>query len=116
MARHRFEFSLKSAVVILLFVLVGLYALFQFRFIILGPHIEIDSPLDGEVIESSTVTISGTAQNIVFISLNDRPIYIDEKGHFEEKLIVSPGLSIMSMKARDRFGRETERRVRIVHN
>lgn len=94
--------------------IIGIYALFQARFLILGPRIHLESPTDGFVASSSLVYVRGTAQNVTFISLNDRPIFLDEKGRFEEKFLAYPGRSTIIIKARDRFGRETERTTRIV--
>ena len=98
----------------ILFLLLTLYSLYQARFLILGPQVWIESHIDGQTIESPIIILAGRAQNIAWISLNDRQIFTDEKGLWGEKLIVSSGTSIMTLKARDRFGRETEKRVLIV--
>jgi hypothetical protein len=46
--------------------------------------------------------------------MNDRPIFLDEKGNFEEKFLAYPGSSTIIIKARDRFGRETEKVTKII--
>jgi hypothetical protein len=104
----------KYGLLIILFALLIVYSLYQARFLILGPQIWIDNPQDGQTVEDPLVIMEGRAENIAWISLNDRQIFTDEKGAWSEKLLVSPGLSIMTVKARDRFGRETEKSVRIV--
>ena len=92
------------------------YVLFQARYLILGPQVWIDSPKDGEVVLDSVVTISGKARNAAWISLNDRQIFTNDRGLWSEKLIVSQGTSIMTVKVRDRFGRDEEKQVRIILN
>lgn len=104
----------KYGLLIILFILLIAYSLYQARFLILGPQIWIINPQDGQTVESPLVIIEGRAKNITWISLNDRQIFTDEKGAWSEKLIVSSGISIMTAKARDRFGRETEKRIQIV--
>lgn len=104
----------KYGFLILLFLLLGAYSLFQARFLILGPRISIDSYKNGEVVASPIILISGKAENVSWLSLNDRQIFTDEKGAWSEKLIVSEGTSIMTLKARDRFGREREKRLLVV--
>ena len=101
---------------ILFIIIIVLYSLFQARFIILGPQITVESPKNGEVLSDSLVVIKGSAKNISFISLDDRPIYIDESGNWSEKLLASPGASIISIKARDRFGRQTEKQIEVFLN
>jgi hypothetical protein len=93
--------------------LVALYTLFQARFLILGPQVKIDYPPDGFVATSSLMTISGTARNVTAISLDGRPIFLDQYGNFSEELLVPPDESTILIQARDRFGRETEKTARI---
>lgn len=101
---------------IILFLLLTTYSLFQARFLIFGPQVSIDSPKDGEVVSSPLLTISGKGSNIAWISLNDRQIFTDEKGRWEETLIVAQGLSIMTVRVVDRFGREKVKSVRVLLN
>lgn len=112
----RIEFTPRLVILLVFFLILIAYSLFQARFIILGPHITVESPFDGERITSPIVILKGTAQNISYISLNDRPIFISEKGSFQEKLIAFPGVDIISIRARDRFGRSTEKQIRVVYN
>ena len=110
----KIDIQLRQAFLIILSSLLIVYSLYQARALLIGPQIWIERPQDGEVVENPLVTVEGQARNIAWISLNDHQIFTDEKGRWGEKLIVSQGLSIMTMKARDRFGRETEKSVRIV--
>ena len=110
----KIDFSPKRLIIVFLSVVFVLYCLFQARFIILGPQVSITSPEDGETLASSIVLVTGKAHNAAWISLNGRQIFTDENGLWEEKLIVSPGTSIMSVTVRDRFGRESEESVRII--
>ncbi len=98
---------------IILGILFAGYCLFQARFLVFGPGITIESPLDGAVATSSSLTMVGRARNAAWISLNGAQIFTDERGHWQEKLILSPGTSIMTVLVRDRFGREVEKQVRI---
>lgn len=98
----------------ILFLLLIVYSLYQARFLILGPQIWIESHKDGEVVTDPQIALGGRAKNVSWISLNDRQIFTDEKGYWSEKLIVSSGTSIMTLKARDRFGRETAKSVMVV--
>lgn len=106
--------SLRQAAVMCFLGLIALYAFFQARYLILGPRITILSPLNGSTVDSSLVLVEGIAKNVTYISMNDRPIFLDEKGRFEEKFLAYPGSSTIIIKARDRFGRETERITKIV--
>ena len=96
----------KYFISIILFILLSAYAIYQARAMLAGPEIIITNIHDGQVMDSPLLTIEGVAKNIAWINLNGRQIFTDENGIWSEKLIVSPGLSIMTLKARDRFGHE----------
>lgn len=80
------------------------YILFQSRFLIEGPSLV----LHNEHVIAQTeqfVTLEGTAGNIVYISINDRPILTTESGYFKERILLQTGYNIVRVEARDRYGR-----------
>ncbi len=105
--------SSTSLIVILAVVIIGGYGLFEARRIIEGPEIVITSPLNGTATSSIGVVITGTAQNISFLTINDKPSYTDKTGNFSERLSIPPGLAVLTVRAVDRFGRRTSKQVAI---
>lgn len=92
------------------------YGIFNARNLLLGPSIEIFSPTSSEIeTESNTITVKGQAKNIVFLSLNERPIFVDPEGLFEEKLLLSPWFNIIEIKARDRFKKEVQKIIKVYY-
>lgn len=81
-----------------------------------GPEVFLDSPRNGETTVTSLVTITGIARNIAFITLNDRQIFLDGEGRLNEKLLLSYGYNIITVKARDKFGKRIEKRIELVYN
>ena len=53
------------------------------------------------------LALKGTAYNISRIWLNDRPIYTDATGNFNEAIILENGYTIATLRAEDRYGRMT---------
>ena len=104
----RFEFRSVLIFVgsIALLVLISVYVLFQARFMIAGPQIVL---LPGPPIHNNTrvIELTGTAYNITHLWLNDRTIYTDEAGHFTEALVLENGYTVATLRAKDRYGRET---------
>ncbi len=100
--------------ILFVFVIVG-YSVFQAHNIMTGPEIALASSQTGEVVTDPTFNINGKAKNISFISVDDRPIYIDESGQFNEKLLLYPGYNIIRIYARDKFGTETEKKIELVY-
>ncbi len=91
---------------LVLIVLIIGYVLFQARFLIAGPQIILSAEPPTHH-TTRTITLSGTAFNITHLWLNDRQIFTDEAGHFKEALVLENGYTVATLKARDRFGRET---------
>ena len=91
---------------IFLLVLIGAYVLFQARFMIAGPQIILQKEPS---IHNNTriVSLDGTAYNITHLWLNDRPIYTNENGNFTEALVLENGYTVATLRAKDRYGRET---------
>lgn len=82
------------------------YVAYQARDLIRGPKIRVNEPANYAAFAYPVVSIKGEARRITHLRLNDRQIFTDEKGNFEEKLPLAPGYNIIKLDARDRFGRQ----------
>lgn len=82
------------------------FVLFQARFLLTGPRIVLHTVPTGPQ-NSRQITLSGDAFNISRLWLNDRPIYTDANGRFEEALILENGYTVATLRAEDRYGRTT---------
>lgn len=88
----------------LMFVLA--YLVFQARYLIIGPQIVLTETPSLQQ-NQRQVFLSGQAYNISHFWLNDRPVYTDAQGNFKEALILENGYTIATLRAKDRYGRET---------
>ncbi len=80
------------------------YVLWQSRLLLGGPTLELlkEPPYQNT---TPTVTVEGIARNIVEITINDLPILTDEQGYFTQDVVLTPGYTIVSIEAKDRYGR-----------
>ena len=85
-------------------VIIG-YTIFQSRNLIGGPKITIETPKNGSVVTDPLVEVKGIAKNTAELSLDDRPIFTDEQGAFDEHILVNSGYTIHKVTAKDKFGR-----------
>jgi hypothetical protein len=83
-----------------------LFIIFQARFVIVGPQIVITEAPQGPQ-NTQQVYISGVANNISRLWLNDRPIFTDPQGNFREALVLENGYTVTTLRAEDRYGRDT---------
>lgn len=82
------------------------YVTFQARYLIIGPSIVLTQQTT-LLHNERQVFLIGTAYNISHLWLNDRQIYTDAQGNFKEALILENGYTIVTLRAEDRYGRET---------
>jgi len=64
---------------------------------------------------SPLVQVSGNAKNSIHLSLNGREIFIDKDGNFSETIGLLPGFSVISLEAKDKFGKFAEKKFKIVY-
>lgn len=101
-----FRTVIKSSILLLGLMSVAAYVIFQARFLIIGPQLVL-SQATSWVMSERQITLDGSAYNISRLWLNDRPIYTDAQGHFKEALVLENGYTIATVRAEDRYGRET---------
>lgn len=114
---YKFEkgFNIKLFVIIISAILLVCYGVFNARNLIIGPTIEIFTPLNNSETEENILTIKGKTKNAASISLNEKPIFVDKQGLFEEKLLLSPGFNTIEIKAKDRFKKEIVKTIKIYY-
>jgi len=83
------------------------YVIFQARYLIIGPQILL-SNAQTQLQNERQVFLSGKAYNISHLWLNDRAIYTDAQGNFKEALVLENGYTVATLRAEDRYGRETK--------
>ncbi|PIT96884.1 hypothetical protein COT82_00780 [Candidatus Campbellbacteria bacterium CG10_big_fil_rev_8_21_14_0_10_35_52] len=91
------------------------YIIFQARNIIIGPIVKIKTPINGSRLKESLIEIKGVAKNISYISMNDKQIFTDDNGVFSQKLLLFRGYNIIIIRAVDRFGRETQKKLELIY-
>ena len=117
MNQYKFErgFNIKLFVITASIILLISYGLCNARNLIMGATIEIFSPTPNLETEQNILVIKGRAKNISFLSLNEKPIFVDTEGLFEEKLLLSPGSNIIEIRAKDRFKKEVLETIKVYY-
>ncbi len=105
----------KTFIITTLVILLISYGIFNSRELLFGPSLEILSPTNATETTNKVVIVKGRVKNMSYLSLNERPIYADTEGLFEEKLLLSPGFNIIAVKAKDRFKNESEEMIKIYY-
>lgn len=105
----------RGSVFLIIGIIIISYAYFAIKDYVKGPEISIIEPINGSTISTSTVLIKGQALRIQDITLNNRPLLIDEQGNFSETLLLFPGYNVSLISAKDRFHRTIEYKLELVY-
>lgn len=99
---------------ILFFVLVIGYGVFEARGLLIGPTIVVSD----EVTETNAqmVKIEGHADRITSLTMNGTDIPVTEQGDFSEPFVLAAGMNEITLQAKDKYGKETVKIVRIVYS
>jgi hypothetical protein len=111
--RRRVKRLVKIWLSVGIIMLVLVYGGFKAKDIAQGPRLSITSPEDGSSFRDSLITISGTANNLSFLTLNGGKIFTDESGKYNEKILLSNGYNRITVEAVDRFGRKVTRTLQL---
>lgn len=96
---------------ILLFLVIGIFSYEKMCFIFKG--VEIEANIEKKD-DSTLATVSGNAAKAINLTLNGREIFIDKEGNFSESIAMLPGFSVVTLNARDKFGKTAEQKFEIV--
>ena len=115
MSRRETKFYFKAVIIILFLICLFGYGTFEIWNYATGPKITITSPPNGMAVSESLIAIEGQGKNTKEITLNNRPIVVDENGKFSEKILLSYGYNVLKLEGWDRFGKKTEQELQIVY-
>lgn len=104
--RIRFQQTVITASLVLLLLLS--YIIFQYRYALINPPLQIDSPKENSVISSQSVVITGKTDPNVTLFVNNVSVSLDQNGNFKKNVDLFPGKSTVVVKAVNRFGKQTE--------
>lgn len=110
--RRSIKWWIRIGSCVMLFVVIFSFTLFKTRMIIRGVQIV------ASIVEekgSPIASIKGVAKNAVFLTLNGREIFIDKDGSFNETTALSPGVSVVTLSAKDKFGNTAEKKFDVVY-
>lgn len=93
-------------VLVVFFALLG-YIVFQYRFAIINPKLEVIYPKEQAIISSKEVAVSGKTDPNATVYVNNTSVSLDQDGNFKKNIDLFPGKTTITIKVINRFGRET---------
>ena len=95
-------------------ILAGGYFFYEARGVLFAPKLEIFEPRDGATVSGGRIHVAGRTAPMLKVWISGREAQAAERGIFEDDLPVWPGYNAIGVSARDRFGNETRKVLRVV--
>lgn len=94
-------------------IVVG-YSFFALKDVLRGPRIDIETPQSGYSTTTPMIGVSGRVFRGNLFFINNATTTIDLEGNFSEQLLLSSGYNIMTLEARDRYGRTSSEVIEMI--
>jgi cytoskeletal protein RodZ len=112
---HKFRLTRALKVLPLIFIILLVYIIFQYRSAIFNPSLNVSYPLDNSIISSQTITVIGKTDPNTTVSINSEVIALDRDGNFKKTINVFPGKTKIIIKSVNNFKKTTilERQIEV---
>lgn len=110
---RKFLFNTKAGVVLGAVLIVLGYIAFQYGSLLLGPKIKIEKPANNSVVTGNVVEIVGKTDPYATLTVDEDEVYVTIQGTFKKSLYVFEGEKTINVVAKNRFGKETKRAIKI---
>jgi hypothetical protein len=78
---------------------------YNIKDMVFGAPLVIHTLDDGATVNDSFVPITGSSKHAQSITINGRPIGVNNKGEFSDGVVLSPGYNIVEVAETDTFGK-----------
>ena len=111
----RIKFGQTFKFLILIFLALISYIVFQYRAAIFSPSLNVSKPTEGEVIETLEVEVMGKTDPNSTVFVNNQTASLDKDGNFRKNINVFPGKTKITIKVVNNFNKITilERQIEV---
>lgn len=96
-----------GVLVLIVLVFFG-YLWIEYRQFVGAPSLMVDSPKDGQTVETPDVLVEGQTEPEVKVSVNNQDIGVDKSGHFQEDIKLSSNTNQVVVVATSKFGQSAK--------
>lgn len=94
-------------------IIVFIYGIYRMYPLFIGASITVYSPMDGEVVASTTFQVSGKVERAREIKIQGKPITINTENIFTETLISHYPYTLIVIEATDKYGKITRKTLQV---
>ena len=107
--------KISSILFIIFLIAIVWYFSREITFLTAAPDLEINSPFTDLIVNEESFKIVGKTDPTAFLTINDREIFIEKDGNFNNLINLVAGVNLIKIKAENRFGKTNEIIRRIIY-
>jgi cytoskeletal protein RodZ len=93
-----------------------IYIGIEIRSVLIPPYLSVNEPSSDMTVDGNSVVISGTSEIGAEVYINNQPILVDQNGSFTETLLLSSGLNVVEVSAKNKFDKVSKVERKITSN
>ena len=111
----KFKVAHTLKIFLLIFVVLLIYIIFQYRSALFNPMLSVSSPLENAVVSSEAVIVIGKTDPNAAVFVNSELAVLDKNGNFRKTINVFPGRAKITIKSVNNFKKTTilERQIEV---
>lgn len=90
------------------------YLGYQVHAVNAAPKITVTAPSNGQVVDSSSLLLTGTVDPGTKLTVNDQTIFVDANGGFKQAISVNPGQNILNFVADSPFNKQSTKQITVI--
>lgn len=103
----KFKFTQTSRVILLIFFVLLVYIIFQYRSAIFDPSLSVSAPSENSIVSSQEIVVTGNTDANATVYVNSELAVLDKDGNFKKTISVFPGREKIIIKSINSFKRTT---------
>jgi len=103
----KIKFAQTFKILILVFIALLAYIIFQYRSAIFNPPLNVSKPLEGDIIKTQEVVVAGKTDPNSTVFINNETASLDKDGNFTKTINVFPGRAKITIKSVNNFNKTT---------
>jgi cytoskeletal protein RodZ len=110
---RKFIFSSRGLLIISVVVIIAAYVFFQYSSVIFPPNLSVLSPKNNSLISGSVVEVTGKTDPYATLDINGEEVYVALDGSFRKSIYEFSGDNKITVVAKNRFGKQSEKIINI---
>lgn len=103
----RFTPQIGLIVIIISFIVLFFgYLFLQYQSYTNPPNLTVNKPMEGEIVKTSKIEISGKTDIDAVIAINNQKIALSTNGEFTTNLLLSPGINSIIIESTSKYGKK----------